>query len=336
MTSAHRRRALIPGLLLTSLLALAACDGDPTAPPFAPTVIQGQLQAAAAVGAGSAGMDGYLVSVEGGASADTTDANGAFRVEATSDDGRVRLRFRKGSTDVSIELEGVEPGTVLTITVDVSGSNAVLTGSGSSRTVEFDGIGRLLAVDGQAPARTLRVHLDRDDDDDDLTDVDLEILEGQTTIHVLGDLVTFDRLVDALRAGVRVEMEGRASRRDDGTWQAVSLKAETDSDDDGNDDDGKDDNPGVGQEYDGDARLVSVTGTALERVLRLEANDKGRIWIVDVRETGTTIAQDGDLKTFQRIVDALTAGRPVKVEGRATQQQDGTWMASTIKAETDD
>ncbi len=93
---------------------------------------------------------------------------------------------------------------------------------------EFEGDVTRWEVSGDAPGRILSVLLV---DDDDRRDEHLvRIRERETEFHPGGDILTFQRLVAALEAEVRVEIEGRGPRLEDGSYAARIIKAEVEDD----------------------------------------------------------------------------------------------------------
>lgn len=225
---------------LFAAAALGACDaGDgPTAPspesaaPVDPIVVAGRVDVAAAPAGVPATTSapgdpsGLLVTLEGTGAVDTTDARGNFRLEGRVEDGRVRLRFRRGALDVSLELEGVTPGAMLRLEVVLENEGASVTRARQGARAEAEGLATLLEVGGEEPGRVIRVQV-RDEDDGRVTTAEVEIAEGVTRLDPEGDLTSFADLLAALEAGVEVELEGEGALQEDGSIAAAEVKAET-------------------------------------------------------------------------------------------------------------
>ena len=106
-----------------------------------------------------------------------------------------------------------------------------------------------------------------------------------------------------------------------------------DDDDDCEDDDDDEDDEG---EFEGYATLVSLDGEAPERTMSVDVDDDGETVTVDIVEGTTVFKDDGDLKNFGALLEALDAGVMVEIEGKGPMQDDGSVMAYEVKAETDD
>jgi hypothetical protein len=352
-----RRFLIATSLALTT--ALVACDtsGDPTAPDddAAPVVVAGQILPGGSGGgtASTKAPSGIRVELEGSPAFDVSDDAGRFRLEGHAPDGRLRLRFRRGSLDARLELEGIGPGALVRIEVELGddGLSVSETRRGDGR--EFEGVATLASLRGSAPSRTLRLSV-ADTGGTRLVDV----VEATTTIDVDGDLITFAAILDALEAGITFRVEGEGSVQADGAIRATSLEAEVDEDAGGDDDsgpgDGGDDNSGPGDggdddsgpgdggdgqdlpEFEGAPTLVSLAGASPSRTLRVSVADEQGPVVVDIVEGVTTIDPEGDLITFDAIVGALAAGRSMKIEGEGSRGADGSLLAKSVKAETDE
>jgi len=336
-------------LAATFLLIAAGCGPtDVTAPDDAPAVVLGRVASVGAAapapstaqtagpslhGSGSS-LAGIEVRVEGESVATLTDDTGAFRLEVRAKDGRVRLRFRRGSMDVRLELTGIPPGRVLQIEVGLADDGATVLSSDDDGEDEFEGVATLLSLEGDAPQRTASL---------DVVGAhrswSVDVLEGVTAFDDDGDLGTFDALVEALQAATQpVEIEGEGTLRDDGSIGATEVKAETEhADDDGEDDDhgqAEDEGP---EEFEGAAALVSIDGEAPDRTARVELTGETGVLMVDIVEGVTTFDPQGDVLGFSAMLDALgQAGLTVEIEGEGTLQDDGSVLAAAVKVETDD
>ena len=220
--------------LLALPLIAGACD-VPLAPEDAPTVVVGRVAsvlslAPAAIGpalSNSGSLAGIEVSVEGASVLDLTDDAGDFRLEVRAQDGRIRIRFRRGSMDVRLELEGLASGSTLRLEVSLSDDGATVLSASDDDDEgpdEFEGIATLVSVDGDAPNRTLRVELVNDGGS-----LLVDLLEASTVFDASGDITTFAGVQPALeRADLTVEIEGDGELQDDGSVIATSVKVETD------------------------------------------------------------------------------------------------------------
>jgi hypothetical protein len=325
-------------------MAAGACDDSTD--PFAPeleagsAVVAGRVvtTAPAAVAAASSSSTGagVVVEVVGTAAVDTTDANGAFRLEVAAGDDPLVLRFRTGGLEATLELQGVPAGTILGITVDLSQDGARLGHRDDGDHDDLDGYATLLSVAGDAPTRSMLIEVRDDDDDDDRYEVRVD--EEATVFDSDGDLDDFGALLQALEAGRTVEVDVDARRTENGALVAVHLEAdlEDDEDSDDSDDDGNDDSDGEGEEedFEGYATFVEVVGEAPQRTLRLEvAEDDDDTLLVHVLEGVTEIDDDGDYTTFQAILDAARSGRTLDVEGDGSLQDDGSLAAHEIEVD---
>jgi hypothetical protein len=79
-----------------------------------------------------------------------------------------------------------------------------------------------------------------------------------------------------------------------------------------------------GQEFEGAVARVGQNAIFLTGGTRIVVNGQTQ-WIAR-----------GDLHSLDQVAGAVRAGRPTRVEGRGTRQADGSFVAATIKAETDD
>ena len=325
-TTRLRRSSLVLGLLGTGLLL--ACDSSVAGPELqdpGAAVVVGQVRAASGGGGQSAqDLSGIEVTVEGSSATDTTDINGTFRLEARSEDGRLRLRFRKGAIDVGLEISGAGPGTVVRIDVSLDSGKATLDDSSSSSRGEFEGEASLVGLSGSSPSRTLRLQVTRPG-----SSTLVEVVEGSTVFDAEGDLITFDRLSARVEAGLQVRVEGDGSLQADGTVSATIIKAETDEEDD--DDLGDDD-----EDFEGRLTALSLSGSAPNRVARVALQEDGKQYAVDIDEAATVFQQDGDLLTFEQLISGHDAGAVIEIEGNGDRQSDGSFIATSVKVETDD
>lgn len=314
-----------PSAILVAAAALASCDAssDPTAPdaPETLAVVSGQVSVASSAGPSSAtDPSGVVVSIDGATESDVTDANGDFRIETRTTSERITLRFRRGAIDVRLELDGVTPGSVLRVRVRLTDHDASLTDWMRGSRVEFEGAPRFVSLTGAAPARVLRVVVMQGD-----RSVPVTIVENRTTIARDGDLVTFDEIARGVSASIRMKLEGEGLRLDDGSIGAIRVKAETEHDGSGDD---------RLVDFRGTAVPISVTGTAPERILAISVGASDLRILVS--ESATRLDPEGDLTTFDALLAGLRSTTPVRVEGNAVFRGSGNWLATVLKAETDD
>ncbi|HEX9943016.1 MAG TPA: hypothetical protein VGG03_13440 [Thermoanaerobaculia bacterium] len=92
----------------------------------------------------------------------------------------------------------------------------------------------------------------------------------------------------------------------------------------GNNDDRRPEEPRVGQEF--EATVVAVNGNTLTLA--------GGVRVVVNGQTQWNTR--GDLFSLSQVAGAVAAGVPTRVEGRGVRQADGSILALTIKAETDE
>jgi len=347
-----RHRSTLTLALAAATAFVAACDTDPTGPDTpdaAPTLVVGQVRAASTAPAAFASpsdLSGIEVSVAGGRATTTTDAEGVFRLETRSEDGRVRLRFRRGSMDVELEVEGLVPGGTLHVRVSLGDRGASLddvgnddraghgqnddrgNDDGRATGVEFEGELASMSLAGDAPTRVARAELNGLSGQRAV-----DIVEGETAFDQDGDVLSFSALLDGVAAGRKIRMEGNGATQADGSLRAGSVKVEVEEGDQA----GNDDRGGAEQgEFEG--RLVSLTrsGTAPQRMARVVLSQAGAQVTVDIAETGTAFESRGDLLSFDAMLAGYDAGRAIKIEGDGTRQADGAFRATSVKVEVDD
>ena len=214
-------RALVSLPVAALMLGAAGCSSSASSPtsPAAPgrgATIQGTVEtgagASAAEVAAFSAAGALKVTLVGTGLSTTTDASGRFTLQGVTG-SRATLRFQGAGTDATIELGGLVEGQTLTITVRVSGSQAVLVspssrGPGPTGTkVEFEG-----TVESVTPP-TLKVS-----GRVVVTNADTRIKRGDRTI-TLADLKPTDK----------VEVEGL--QQADATILAIKIKLEDDQDD---------------------------------------------------------------------------------------------------------
>jgi hypothetical protein len=133
-------RTPLPFLLtLATLLATAAC-GSRASSPLSPSAvatatIRGNVETGVTASAGQhsgSSASGIRVSVVGTPLAATTDNSGQFVIDGVPPSGAVALRFEGPGLDARLNLSGLTPGQVLTISVQVAGNHVVLSGSDPS------------------------------------------------------------------------------------------------------------------------------------------------------------------------------------------------------------
>jgi hypothetical protein len=116
-------------------LATVACGGGSSSvtgpdaaaaaavPPAAGATIVGTVQSGSTAAAGASSVSGLRVSVTGTSLQTTTDGSGRFALAGVPS-GRAELRFEGPGIDARLEVEGLQSGQTLTVTVRVSGSSA--------------------------------------------------------------------------------------------------------------------------------------------------------------------------------------------------------------------
>lgn len=246
MTRQRRSSLLFVGAGL--LMVTAACGGsssvtgpdgpvsDPTAATGATIVGTVQAGAAARGEVGASSVSGFRVSVTGTSLETITDGTGRFTLSGLPS-GSVELRFEGSGVDARLEIEGLQDGQTLDITVRVSGTSA-------SR-------------------------VDDDGDDDDEAEVEFRGTidsVGTSSLMVSGRTVMVDdgtRILDgdnlpitlgSLTVGDFVEVEAIAQA--DGSLLGTKIKLE-DGEDEGNDDEGEDDEGD--DDDDGDGAVTSTS-----------------------------------------------------------------------------
>ena len=340
-TSFARRFSVVTALAL--ITTAGACDSteSPTALEDEPIVVLGHVASVTQVdpslgpslsSSSSSSLGGIEVSIEGGTAADLTDDGGNFRLEVRQHDGRLRIRFRRGSLDVRLEIEGVATGTVVQFVVVLDHGGATLLSSHDGREAEFEGVAALVSVDGESPSRTVRVELT-----DSIGSTLVDIVEDRALFDNEGDITTLTDLLAALdRTDLPVKIEGEGERQDDGTIVAAGIKVETDEHDDDQDDENDDEEIADADEFEGVAALVSVDGETPSRTVRVELTDSIGSTLVDIVEDRALFDNEGDITTLTDLLAALDrADLTVKIEGEGERQDDGTIVAAGIKVETD-
>ena len=109
-------------------------------PPAAGATIAGTVQSGAAASPeiGASSVSDLRVSVSGTAIQSMTDGSGRFTLNGVPS-GRVELRFEGNGTDARLEIEGLQSGQTLTLTVRVSGASASRVDDDGSGEVELRG-----------------------------------------------------------------------------------------------------------------------------------------------------------------------------------------------------
>jgi hypothetical protein len=223
-------RVLISLSALALLLGAVACSSSassPTAPSAAErgATIEGTVQAGTSANSSEltafSTAGGIKVTVMGTSLSTTTDSSGRFVLQGVAG-GSATLRFQGQGVDATIELGGLVAGQTLTITVRVSGSQAVIVSPASpappGRKVEFSG-----RVESVTPP-TLMVSGRKV-----MTNGSTRIRRGDKTVG-LADL----------KVGEKVEVKGtlKGTRQTDNSVLASKIKVEDDEEED--DDDGDD------------------------------------------------------------------------------------------------
>lgn len=333
-----RTRQVTKALVLTSLVGMGACEvsDQMVGPEEPPTVVLGRVASVssstdASGSAAASSLGGIEVTVQGGTAADVTAADGSFRLEVDGNGGPIRLRFRRGSLDVEMELSGIPAGGELRIRVRLDDSGAtVLDDEMDEGPDEFEGSASLLSVDGEASTRIAQVELKNA-----MGSTRVKIEEGVTTFDAEGDIRAFDDLLAALDASTStIRIEGRGTLGAEGVFSAVVVKVEVDEDDATADDDGLDDDP---RGFDGVASLLSLKGEAPARTVLVELEGALGPTLVQVVEGVTLFDAEGDVLAFADLLAALdrSDGR-VRIEGDGSLGADGIFVATEIKVEIDE
>jgi hypothetical protein len=175
-------------------------------PPAAGATIAGTVQSGAASSPeiGASSVSGLRVSVSGTALQTTTDGSGRFTLSGVPS-GRVELRFEGPGVDARLELDGVQSGQTVTVTVRVTGSSASKIEDGSEVVLraKVDSVGSSSLVVG---GRTVRV------------DASTRLLDRSNTPIALS----------SFKAGDFVEAEGYPQT--DGSLLAKKVKLEDEED----------------------------------------------------------------------------------------------------------
>jgi len=172
-------------------------------PPAAGATIAGTVQSGAAASPeiGASSVSDLRVSITGTALQTTTDGSGRFTLSGVPS-GRVELRFEGSGIDARLELEGLQSGQTLNVTVRVSGSSASRVddnGAAVALRATVDSVGGSSLVVG---GRTVRV------------DASTRLLGRNNETVALS----------AFKAGDSVEVEGIA--QSDGSLLATKVKLE--------------------------------------------------------------------------------------------------------------
>ena len=345
MNERARRHGVLPILLLVAAVTLAACDasspanplpdGDQPMSPTQSSVVVGQIVVRTGSGADDgqnagafADPSGVVVTVEGAPGSDTTDDQGAFRIESLADGGQMRLRFQGGTIDAVLELDDVRPGGLVQVAISLTGRSATIESRRSGEHGRFEGRASFVSLSGTAPHRVLRVEVA----DDHAGTVAVDIFEGETIFRGHDSSVArFGHLVEALEAGTPVGIKGEGRVADDGIIAASMVVVETDHS--GGDRDHEDRHEG---KFGGLATLVRVTGTEPGRVARIEVTHADRTQTVDLIEGTTAFAPAGDLVRFGEVLSALESNVRVTIRGEGRPQDDGSIAALHAKVEVPD
>jgi len=233
MATVTLERSTLAFLFLLAAGFLTACDdatgptelADAGDPPF----VVGQVTVAATAASGSdsgatgeaTDADGVLVSLEGAGRSTTTDARGTFELDLPAHGQALRLRFRHGSLDHVVTLDGVAPGDAVQLDLTLGPDGAHVTDSVRGRRVRFGGFGTFLALEGAEPRRILGISVKRRGHAQRVA-----VFEHRTRLDPAGEFTTFDELLEAMRSRARVRVTGVGVRRGDGLILAVRVRAE--------------------------------------------------------------------------------------------------------------
>ena len=296
-------------------VATVACGGGSTSmtgpdaaaaavPPQVGATIAGAVQSgdAAAREIGASSVSGLRVSVTGTSLQATTDGSGRFTLSGVPS-GRVELRFQGSGIDARLELEGLQNGQTLTLTIRVFGSSAT--------------------------------RVDDDDDDGEVEFKGTVDSVGASSLVVAGKTVTVDastRLLDhdgmtvplsGFHQGDFVEVEGTPGS--DGTVLATKIKLEDtneDEDDEENEDEDEDEDEDDDDE-ENEGQEVEFTGTISS--------------LNPLVIAGRTVKTDGSTRYFGRKKETLPSSEVLKinnkVEVEGDMQPDNSVLAKKIELE---
>jgi hypothetical protein len=232
-------------LTLAAVLATAAC-GSKASSPFSPSAvdatatIRGTVETGVTASAGQhgPGASGIRVSVVGTTLAATTDGSGQFAIDGVPPSGAIALRFEGPGLDARLNLSGLTPGQVLTISVQVSGNHVVLAGaddpspspSPSPSSSPEPGEDHQGEVEFRGTVQSVNAP--------DLTvDGRLVHTDSTTEIESHGDAIA----VGSIPVGSTVEVKGTIQSDNSVLAQRIHVEDGND-DDDSNDDNGNDGN----------------------------------------------------------------------------------------------
>ncbi len=324
--SKHSMRTMVAGIM-TALGLLSGCDSSPAG---LDDMGEGAAVLIGSVGVASAGgaadPSGIMVSIPGQTASDITDAAGTFRIESVGASGGLTLRFRRGTMDVSVEVNGVVPGTLLRVAVTVSDTSATVDSTSASGLAEFEGEATFAGVAGATPNRLLVLTVRSD-----TGSVLVEVSENTTLFDADGDLTSFQSLLARAESGGQVRVEGDGSPVNGGL-SATVIKAETDTDDDDDSDDHDDDD----EDFEGYVTDLAVGGTAPSRTVSVTLLDDTAEVVVDIVEGTTIFDEDGDVHSIDALLAAFQSGTKLEIEGQGDLQSSGAFAATAIEVETDD
>ena len=159
------------------------------------------------------------------------------------------------------------------------------------------------------------------------------LVDGDTNFENDGDLLSLAEVSSALSNGITVKAEGDYIEEDNSSRLAISVKFETESDDDDgdsgdddsddSDDDGDDDDNQNSKEFEGD--VASVNGDQFTLA-------GGQTYLVD---GDTNFENDGDLLSLAEVSSALSNGITVKAEGDYIEEDNSSRLAISVKFETE-
>jgi len=250
-------------------------------PPASGATIVGTVQSGGTAAVAASSASGLRVSVTGTSLQTTTDGSGRFTLAGVPS-GRAELRFEGPGIDARLEVEGLQSGQTLAVTVRVSGSSASKVEDGTEVVLrgKVDSVGAGSLVVG---GRTVRV--------DALTTL-LDRNNGPITLS-------------GFNAGDFVEAEGYPQA--DGSLLAKKVKLE---------DAGGDGSPGVGQDvaFTGTISRVSplvVAGrsVATDGATRYLGRKNEALAATDVLEVGNRVEVEGHAQA-----DGSVLAKKIKLE----------------------
>lgn len=354
---------------VAALLGAAGCGSSPGSPVAASpagsgATIQGTVNTGAGVSSASVSAlsagSGIQISVVGTSLVTTTDPSGRFVLKGIPP-GTATLRFQGPGVDALLQVSGLAPGQTLTITVKVSGSQAVLVSppstSPGTEKVEFTGTIESitpprLRVSGRTVETNAETEIKRGD-----TRISVTALKVGETVKVEGSLLP-DQSVLARGLEVKSPDEDDDEVEFTGTIESITppslrvsgrtVVTNADTEFEGEGRTGSLADFKVGDRVEVEGTLLSDGSVLARELKKLEGDDdekevefKGRIESItppSLRVSGRTVQTDSatkierDDKTIT--LTDLKVGETAEVKG--TLLADGSVLARKIEVEEDD